>query len=133
MSVLLPTSIGDAIDKMTILEIKSEKINDPVKRQNVLNELDLVRKTLAASVERDARMDDLVRQLKAVNAELWDIEDAIRECERHHDFGGEFIRLARSVYRTNDRRAQLKRDINQLAGSAIVEEKAYSDYGAGAP
>jgi len=133
MSVLLPTSIGDAIDKMTILEIKSEKINDPVKRQNVLNELDLVRKTLAAPVERDARMDDLVRQLKAVNVELWDIEDAIRECERHHDFGGEFIRLARSVYRTNDRRAQLKRDINQLAGSAIVEEKAYSDYGAGAP
>lgn len=132
MSVLLPTSIGDAIDKMTILEIKSEKISDPAKRQNVLNELDLVRKALAKPVERSARMDDLVRQLKAVNAELWDIEDAIRACERHRDFGGEFIRLARSVYRTNDRRAQLKRDINQLAGSAIVEEKAYSDYGAGA-
>ncbi|HUJ46596.1 MAG TPA: DUF6165 family protein [Rhizomicrobium sp.] len=132
MSVLLPTSIGDAIDRMTILEIKGEKISDPAKRQNVLVELELVRKALAASVERNAQMDDLARQLKAVNAELWDVEDAIRECERHRDFGGEFVRLARSVYRTNDRRAQLKRDINLLAGSAIVEEKAYSDYGAGA-
>lgn len=132
MSILLPTSVGDAIDKMTILEIKSEKIGDPAKRQNVLNELDLVRNTLAASIEPHPRIDDLARQLKAVNGELWDVEDAIRECERRRDFGAEFIRLARSVYRTNDRRAQLKRDINVLAGSAIVEEKAYSDYGAGA-
>ena len=132
MSVLLPTSVGDAIDRMTILEIKFEKISDPAKRQNVVNELDLVHKALAASVERSTRMNDLTRQLKAVNAELWDIEDAIRECERHRDFGAEFVRLARSVYFTNDRRAQLKRDINQLAGSAIVEEKAYSDYGTGA-
>src|SRR5262249_188932 len=105
MSILLPTSIGDAIDRMTILEIKSEKISDPAKRQNVLTELDLVRSTLAASVERNARMDDLTGQLKAVNAELWAIEDAIRDCERHRDFGAEFIRLARSVYITNDRRA----------------------------
>lgn len=127
--MLLPTSIGDAVDKLTILEIKSERITDKTKRENVQKELALVSGELA-SLEGELNCKGLRASLKAVNAQLWDVEDTIREHERRQDFGEEFVRLARSVYRLNDQRAQLKREINLVCGSAIVEEKEYVDYDA---
>jgi hypothetical protein len=127
--MLLPTSIGDAVDKLTILEIKSERITDKTKRENVQKELALVSGELA-SLEGELNCKGLRASLKAVNAQLWDVEDTIREHERRQDFGEEFVRLARSVYRLNDQRAQLKREINLVCGSAIVEEKEYVDYNA---
>lgn len=126
--VLLPTSIGDAVDKLTILEIKSERITDRTKLENVRKELALVSGELAGLDAEKTRK--LRAGLKAVNFQLWDVEDVIREHERRQDFGEEFVRLARSVYRLNDRRAQLKREINLACGSAIVEEKQYVDYDA---
>ena len=125
--LLLPTSIGDAVDKLTILEIKLERIEDQVKRGNVARELGLVSKELAAA-ERELCFTDLRGRLKDVNSQLWDVEDSIRDHERRRDFGDDFIRLARSVYRLNDQRAQLKREINLLFGSTLLEEKAYADY-----
>jgi hypothetical protein len=125
--LLLPTSIGDAVDKLTILEIKFERIRDEAKRENVKRELTFVA-TALAEIALELDCGDLRARLKGVNAELWDVEDAIREHERRGDFASGFVHLARSVYRLNDRRAQLKREINLLYGSAIVEEKAYVDY-----
>ncbi len=119
---------GELIDKITILEIKFERITDTEKLCNVRVELD----TLAAARHREIspsmQLDELTSQLKAVNASLWDIEDAIRDCERNKDFGPQFIELARSVYRSNDRRAALKRQINELLGSNLIEEKSYAEY-----
>jgi Tfp pilus assembly protein PilF len=119
---------GELIDKITILEIKSERITDAGKLHNVRVELE----TLAAARDREIaaspQLDELTAQLKAANAALWDIEDDIRDCERDKDFGPQFIELARSVYRTNDRRAALKRQINELLGSKLIEEKSYADY-----
>jgi hypothetical protein len=125
--LLVEVSPGELLDKLTILEIKSERIADPRKRENVRTEL----AALAAAretLEPSPRLAELVAQLKAVNEALWDIEDAIRLCERDGDFGPRFIELARSVYRTNDRRAALKRAINELLSSSLIEEKSYTDY-----
>ena len=122
-----PVSWGELIDKITILEIKSERIDDAAKRRNVQTELTLLdarRATAPASTE----VDRLTAELKAVNTELWVIEDDIRDCERAQDFGPRFIELARAVYHTNDKRAALKRALNEALGSAIVEEKSYKPY-----
>lgn len=125
--VMTPCSIGDLIDRLTILEIKSEKMSDPGKRANVARELALLQR------QRDERgfvggaLDALARELKETNLALWDIEDRIRNCEKRQDFGSEFIALARSVYQRNDHRALLKRRINDACGSAIVEEKSYDE------
>ena len=127
-AILIPTAAGELIDKITILEIKSAKLEDPDKRANVDRELarlsDLRQIHLAGSPE----LDRLGRELKTVNEMLWDIEDDIRSCERQGDFGPRFVELARSVYIRNDRRAALKREINMLVGSDIVEEKSYAAY-----
>ncbi len=128
--LLVEVSAGELLDKLTILRIKSQRIVDPEKLRNIRTEMEAltgVRQGLAPSRE----LEELEEQLAAVNEQLWDIEDAIRACERGGDFGPRFIELARSVYRTNDRRAGLKRAINELLGSAIVEEKSYAEYGAG--
>jgi hypothetical protein len=125
--LLVEVAPGELLDKLTILEIKSERIADPHKRENVRTELAALvaaRETL----EPSPRLAELVAQLKAVNEALWDIEDAIRLCERDGDFGPRFIELARSVYHTNDRRAALKRAINELLSSSLIEEKSYTDY-----
>lgn len=123
----VPVSWGELIDKITILEIKSERMTDPVKLVNVRRELDLLQDRLAtAPASTDAAR--LRSDLKAVNSELWDIEDDIRDQERARDFGTRFVELARAVYRTNDRRAELKRAINDALGSAIQEEKSYAAY-----
>jgi hypothetical protein len=126
--ILVQTAPGELIDKITILQIKSERMTDADKLRNVGLEL----KTLVAA--RDAAMDvtdelaELSAQLKRVNEELWEIEDAIRACDREGDFGPRFIELARAVYHSNDKRAALKRAINELLGSTLVEEKSYAAY-----
>jgi len=119
---------GELIDKITILRIKSERIKDAEKLKNVRTELDILNKTRAEAIEESEEMARLDKALQEVNEALWEIEDDIRDCERNGDFGDEFIRLARAVYVTNDKRAALKKDINVLLGSTIVEEKSYADY-----
>lgn len=130
MTTTIMTAIapGELIDKITILRIKSERISDEAKLKNIRTELDILQKTQAEEVPQSAEMTRLEGELKTVNEALWDIEDDIRDCERAKDFGEEFIRLARAVYITNDKRAALKKEINLLLGSTIVEEKSYAKY-----
>ncbi len=130
MTTTIMTAIapGELIDKITILRIKSERISDEAKLKNIRTELDILQKTQAEEVPQSAEMARLEGELKTVNEALWDIEDDIRDCERAKDFGEEFIRLARAVYITNDKRAALKKEINLLLGSTIVEEKSYAKY-----
>ena len=120
-TVKVDVAPGELIDKITILMIKSERMDDPDKLANVRLELDILTATRANSVPASQALDDLTNKLKQVNEALWKIEDDIRECEAEGDFGGTFVHLARSVYRTNDERAHLKRDINVLLGSKILE------------
>ncbi|HKT76441.1 MAG TPA: DUF6165 family protein [Sphingobium sp.] len=126
----VPISWGELIDKMTILEIKREKIEAPAARANVEREYRLLRTTGGEALHI---AQDLVGELRQVNRALWAIEDAIREQEATAQFGAEFVQLARSVYRMNDRRAAIKRDINRLLGSDLVEEKCYAAHVAPAP
>ncbi|MBV9288404.1 MAG: hypothetical protein JO288_11395 [Hyphomicrobiales bacterium] len=116
-----PVSWGELIDKITILEIKSVEIVDEKARVNVLKELSLLQNVAVGA----SKISDLKGELKAVNAELWKIEDAIREKERKNEFDQEFITLARSVYQRNDQRARIKRKISALLASEIIEEKSY--------
>ena len=125
--VLVPISVGELIDKIVILEIKSERIRNTNQLANVANELGALRAVRLGDVDR-ARLDALSAELKRVNARLWDVEDAIRECDARGDFGTDFVELARAVYRLNDERAQLKKAINVLSGSRLVEEKSYKSF-----
>jgi hypothetical protein len=127
-TILVETAPGELIDKITILELKRQFVRDKAKLANVEYELQLLSRTLGAAVAKSAELQRLTAELKAVNASLWQIEDDIRDCERCQDFGPRFIALARSVYHENDKRAALKRQINVLLGSQIVEEKSYKDY-----
>ena len=127
-NIEVPISPGELIDKLAILEIKVEHIVDPKSRANVVRELDALTRVRDRTIGTSPALGRLAGDLKAVNAELWRIEDALRDCERRGDFGADFIALARAVYRTNDRRAALKREINTLLGSALVEEKSYTRY-----
>jgi len=130
MNLVLSVEIspGELIDKITILEIKKERITDPGKLENVRIEWETLTSARDHHIEPSAELDKLSQALKAVNEALWDIEDDIRDCERASDFSAKFIELARAVYITNDKRANLKRDINELLGSRLVEEKSYADY-----
>lgn len=119
---------GELIDKITILEIKLERMTDEEKLRNVRIEWETLSAARDAAAASSDELDALTRDLKEVNEKLWVIEDDIRDCERNGDFGETFVKLARAVYVTNDKRAQLKKDINVLLGSRIVEEKSYSDY-----
>ena len=121
-----PCSLGELIDKITILRIKAERIGESEKLVNVHRELELLEQSAREDGPRGSSLDGLTDQLQAVNARLWTIEDALRACEREGDFGPRFVALARSVYRENDTRAAIKRAINMLAGSALVEEKSYA-------
>ena len=123
----VPVSWGELIDKITILEIKSERIEDEAKRANVGRELDLLRSRLGAR-GASAEVERLAQSLRAVNTALWEIEDDIRAHENAGDFGSRFVELARSVYITNDKRADLKRELNMVLGSELVEEKSYQAY-----
>jgi hypothetical protein len=126
--VLVPISFGELIDKIAILEIKAQRIDDPAKLANVRKELELLEAARARVAVAEAEVARLKAELSATNAALWDIEDKIRDCERNKNFGAEFVELARSVYRMNDQRAALKRQLSELAGSAILEEKSYRGY-----
>ena len=132
MTIQVPVSWGELIDKIAILEIKSERISDAAKLVNVRAELAALAGVRDANLPSDqkvlADLATLTADIKKVNAALWEIEDDIRDCERDKDFGPRFVELARSVYKTNDRRAALKRDINTLLGSELVEEKSYQSY-----
>ena len=125
--VLVPISVGELIDKIVILEIKSERIKNANQLANIANELGALRAVRLGDVDR-ARLDALSAELKRVNAKLWEVEDSIRECDARGDFGDDFIELARAVYRFNDERARLKKAINVESGSRLVEEKSYKSF-----
>jgi hypothetical protein len=131
MPILAPVSAGELIDKITILRVKATRIGDAAKEANVRTELALLEETAARELPRSPALEDLVAQLTEINAALWDIEDGKRDCERRQDFGPAFVALARRVYIDNDQRAAVKRQINTLVGSEIVEEKSYKPYLAG--
>ena len=126
MRVTVPVSIGELLDKITILEIKAERIAEPEKLAHVEAELGLLAERRHALGLARPDLAPLVAELAAVNRRLWDIEDRLRRLEREAAFGRDFVDLARSVYLENDRRADLKREINRLTGSDLVEEKSYS-------
>jgi len=126
--VRVPVSYGELIDKITILEIKSERIGDPQKLTNIVRELELLTQTWEESTARHDIADARAR-LKEINQKLWEIEDQIRLQESARNFDEQFIRLARDVYYTNDIRARIKKEINLALGSELVEEKSYQDYG----
>ncbi|WP_395376246.1 DUF6165 family protein [Marinicella sp. W31] len=123
-----PISVGELLDKITILEIKSEKIKDAEKLKNVGHELNLLNTVWQESGLENAEVKKLKGDLKTINLRLWGIEDDIRMQEKQQSFSDEFIRLARSVYFENDTRAAIKKEINLLTGSDLVEEKSYEDY-----
>ena len=130
----MPTTVnveiapGELIDKITILEIKMERMSDEEKLRNVRNEWTVLSTSRDEALTASEELDELTAALKAINEKLWVIEDDIRDCERDQNFGETFIQLARAVYRTNDERARLKRGINELLGSTLVEEKSYAAY-----
>jgi len=126
--VMIPVSWGELFDKLTILEIKKERISDKPKLKNISRELDELLAVSNAHELPDQPLADLLAELRSINETLWDIEDDIRTCERMEDFSSSFIELARSVYKTNDKRAELKLRINRLLGSELVEEKSYEAY-----
>ena len=128
MGLRVEISVGELVDKITILEIKLMFIDDTAKRENINKELATLNASFVEDVGEGAEVLALKESLKQVNLELWRIEDDIRECERQNDFGDDFIRLARAVYHTNDKRAALKREVNELVGSELVEEKSYAAY-----
>lgn len=125
---LAPTSVGELLDKISILKIKQEKITDTEKLQNVNRELKELETIWDTCKNPSIDLADLCAQLKKVNMQLWDIEDDIRAKESTSQFDEEFIALARSVYKQNDIRAELKKEINIRSGSALVEEKSYKQY-----
>ena len=126
--IQVPISPGELLDKITILQIKSERIDDPAKLANVNTELEMLTRVWETSVEADDRIAALTARLKSINEALWEIEDDIRDEERNKRFGERFIELARAVYVTNDERAEAKKQVNLHLNSSIVEEKSYQDY-----
>lgn len=126
--ISVPVSYGELIDKITILEIKAERIGNPDKLRNVRTELDLLNATWSAAEVSRIDIAASRGKLRAVNELLWDIEDRIRVKEKAKAFDEEFIELARAVYFRNDERAAFKREINDALGSTLVEEKSYEDY-----
>ena len=126
--IQVPISPGELLDKITILQIKSERISDPDKVANVRVELDMLSQVWADAVDADDTITALTAELKSINEALWEIEDDIRDEERNKRFGDRFIELARAVYVTNDQRADAKKKVNLHLNSTIVEEKSYQDY-----
>lgn len=127
MTLLVPVSWGELLDKISILRIKSERMEDPAKLENVRHELEQLEQ-IRGRVEESDELVRLEGELRRVNESLWEIEDEIRLCEKAKDFGPRFVELARAVYTTNDRRAEVKYLVNMLLGSDVVEEKSYEKY-----
>jgi hypothetical protein len=128
ITVEAPISPGELFDRLSILEIKRQRITDPAKLRNVCREWELLREKKDVLAGGSMELEGLYAELGSVNRRLWDIEDAIRGCEGGGDFGPRFVELARSVYRVNDERSALKRRVNEALGSEIVEEKLYPAY-----
>ena len=129
MKILAEISVGELFDKITILNIKTKKISDNDKLQNIHTELKTLNDQSKKITISDAQaLNDLVLKLQQINEDLWDIENFKRECEAKKDFGESFIKLSRDVHFKNDKRAMLKKEINLLSNSQIVEEKEYSKY-----
>lgn len=127
-SVFIEVGAGELIDKITILKIKANRITDATKLRNVNHELEVLSRACTENLPASAELAQLEDALAQVNQALWVIEDDIRTCEAARDFGSKFIELARSVYIQNDRRAMIKKSINELCGSRIVEEKSYAEF-----
>ena len=126
--VLSEISPGELLDKISILEIKLEKVKDKDRQKKIKNEYDILKKVQNSSIEMSDKIKDLYRSVSNVNIKLWDIEDKIRICEQNKDFGKNFIELARGVYFNNDKRAELKNEINEILKSNIREIKQFVDY-----
>ena len=126
--IIVEVSIGELLDKISILEIKQEKIKDPEKLRFISNEHSILKKQLDDNVKSDDKINDLFHSLKNINARLWVIEDDKRQCEKVKDFGEKFIKLSRDVHFLNDDRAKIKLEINNYTGSAIKEIKEYTSY-----
>lgn len=126
--LLVEISPGELIDKLTILEIKLDRISDSVKLANVRREYEPLKHKLRECFSESEKLSALTSELKQINLALWEVEDSLRDCERQGQFGEKFIGLARSVYHTNDKRSAVKYSINKLLGSEIIEEKAYAKY-----
>ncbi len=129
MIISVPISTGELLDKITILQIKQERIADPEKNRNVVRELQELLSVKEHHNLNSDKLEELLRELKQINLELWDIEDDIRNLEYEKRFDGDFVKLARSVYITNDKRAEVKKQINLLTGSELIEEKSYAKTG----
>jgi len=128
MVISVPISWGELVDKITILEIKMDRIHDEKKLENIAKELQALKVVFERGCEDPEKIHQVKSSLREANEQLWDIEDDIRKCEKEKDFSQRFIELARSVYMTNDRRAALKREINTILKSELFEEKSYEDY-----
>ena len=128
MEVNIPVSLGELLDKISILEIKSKKISKDSKLTNIKKELNGLKKVLEDLNFNFSETNNLYEELYKINLTLWEIEDSIRILEKDKDFGKDFVNLARSVYITNDKRFQVKNEINKIFNSEYVEEKSYEDY-----
>jgi Family of unknown function (DUF6165) len=128
MTIKVELAYGELLDKITILQIKSERISDAAKVANVNKELGLLNNLWQADKKSSVDISSEFTALKEINEKIWDIEDDIRDKERAKEFDEKFIELARSVYFSNDKRAEIKREINIKLGSELIEEKSYSDY-----
>ena len=126
--ILSELSVGELLDKISILEIKLTKIKNPDSQKEIKKEYKLLKKTKSLNIKETKKINQLFKKVKKINLKLWIIEDKIRICEKNKDFGKKFIELARAVYSTNDKRSKIKLEINQLAGSNIIEIKQYVDY-----
>ena len=126
--LLIEISAGELIDKLTILEIKMSRIAEQEKIINVQTEYESLKSIWSTQIQSSDQIEFLTSKLKLINEKLWQIEDDIRQCERESNFGQKFIKLARNVYKCNDQRASLKKQINKSLGSRLVEEKSYSLY-----
>ena len=126
--IIVEVSVGELLDKISILEIKQEKIKDPEKLKFINNEHSILKDQLKKNVKSDDKLNNLYQSLKEINAKLWVIEDDKRQCEKDKDFGEKFIKLSRDVHFLNDDRAKIKLEINNHTGSAIKEIKEYTNY-----
>ena len=126
--IIVEVSIGELLDKISILEIKQEKIKDPEKLKFINNEHSILKEQLEKNIKSDDKLNKLYQSLKEINAKLWIIEDDKRQCEKDKDFGEKFIKLSRDVHFLNDNRAKIKLEINNHTGSAIKEIKEYTNY-----
>ncbi len=126
--IIVEVSIGELLDKISILEIKLEKIKDPQKLKFITNEHSILKNQLDNNVESNNKLNELFQSLKEINTRLWKIEDDKRQCEKDKDFGEKFIKLSRDVHFLNDDRAKIKLEINNFTGSTIKEIKEYTSY-----